>query len=108
MRNPQFSVVAQKSDSTTYKRIDHENELKYERNRPMPSVTANITKLEDFNSINLSSRKVRLAPTLQKGGFINDGIKPTTQRQNLVINRETEKDKIRNKFNAQQFDRFNY
>lgn len=108
MRNPTFGVVAQKSDSTVYKRIDHQNELKYERNRPMPSVSANITKLEDFNSINLSSRTVRLAPSLQKGSFINDGVRPTTQRQNMAVSRETEKDRIRNKFNAQQFDRFNH
>ena len=108
MRNPQFGVDSQKSDSTVYKRIEHQNELKYDRNRPMPSVVANITKLEDFNSINLSSRNVRLQPSLQKGGFVNDGIKPTTSRPELISYRESDKDRIRNKFNEQQFDRFKY
>jgi hypothetical protein len=109
MRNPQFEVTSQKSDSTVYKRIDHENELKYNRNRPMPSVKANITKIEDFNSISLSSRDVRLNPTLQKGGFNNNGSKPTSERAQLIPrSRESDKDKIRNQINQQQFNRFDY
>jgi len=111
MRNPQFGVDSQKSDSTVYKRVEHENEIKYDRNRPMPSVTANITKIEDFNSINLSSRNYRLEPTLRKGSFVNDGIKPTINRPDLVsarASRESDKDKIRSKFNEQQFSRFKY
>jgi hypothetical protein len=109
MRNPQFSVEAQKSDSRVHRRVDHENEVKFKQSRPTASVKANITKIEDFNSINLSSRQARLPPTLQKGSFDNTGVKPTTNRAEMMRpSRESDKDRIRNQVNSQQFSRFSY
>jgi len=95
MRNPQFEVTAQLSDPTVYKRVRHENELVYERNTPLTNAKTNITKIEDFNSINLSSRDMKLYPTLQKGGFNNNGVKPTTQRPDLIHHKESDKDRLR-------------
>lgn len=108
MRNPNVSVTAQYSDSRIHKRVDHEKELQFEKNIPKYSYKANVTKLEDFNSINLSSREARLAPTLSKGGFNNIGNKPTIERPNLVHHRENDKDRLRQAINDAQFNRFDY
>lgn len=105
---PQHSKTTQISDSRVYHRVAHDKDLEFERNRPMTSATANITKLEDLNSMNLSSREARLEPTLKKGGFHNVGYKPTNDRADLIAHRkETDKDRLRQSVN-QQFTRFNY
>ena len=106
MRNPQFEVNSQISDSRTYKRIDHENELEFERNTPLTNYKTNITKLEDFNSINLSSRDYRLDPLLKKGNFSNIGVKPRLEREDLTNAMETDKDKLRKRINDNQFNRY--
>lgn len=106
MRNPQFEVQSQISDSRVYKRIDHENTLEFDRNTPLTNYKTNVTKLEDFNSINLSSRDYRLDPILKKGEFNNIGIKPTIDRENLVNIRETDRDKLRRRINDNQFHRY--
>jgi hypothetical protein len=110
MRNPQVdNVKAQISDSRIHKRIQHENELQFERNTPLTNFQTNVTKLEDFNSINMSSRNYhRLEPSLNKGSFSNIGIKPTMNRENLINVRESDKDKLRNRINETQFNRYNY
>jgi hypothetical protein len=106
MRNPQFEVQSQISDSRVYKRIDHENTLEFDRNTPLTNYKTNVTKLEDFNSINLSSRDYRLDPILKKGEFNNVGIKPTIDRENLINIRETDRDKLRRRINDNQFHRY--
>ena len=109
MRNPQFEVQSQISDSRVHKRIDHQNNLQFERNTPLTSFQTNITKLEDFNSINLSNRNYhRLDETLHKGSFNNIGIKPSVIRAEMTNIRESDKDKLRNRINNNQFNRYNY
>jgi hypothetical protein len=109
MRNPQFEVQSQISDSRIHKRIDHENNLQFDRNTPLTSFKTNVTKLEDFNSINLSNRNYhRLDETLQKGSFNNIGIKPNVKRAEMINFRESDKDKLRNRVNNNQFNRYNY
>ena len=109
MRNPQFEVQSQMSDSRVHKRIDHDNELQFDRNTPLTSFNTNVTKLEDFNSINMSSRDYhRLQQSLTKGSFNNTGNKPTIERIDMINVRESDKDKLRNRVNQNQFNRFNY
>jgi len=108
MRNPQFQVNSQVSDSRVHRRVEHLNELQFERNTPLTNFKTNVTKLEDFDSMNLSSRNFRLDPTLQKGGFNNAGVQPTTERVDLVYHRENDKDRLRNAVNSQQFHRDSY
>lgn len=109
MRNPQFEVQSQISDSRVHKRIDHENNLQFDRNTPLTSFKTNVTKLEDFNSINLSNRNYhRLEETLNKGSFNNIGIKPSMNRAELINVKESDKDKLRNRVNNNQFNRYNY
>ena len=109
MRNPQFEVQSQISDSRVHKRIDHQNDLHFDRNTPLTSFKTNITKLEDFNSINLSNRNYhRLDESLNKGSFNNVGIKPTINRADMINSRESDKDKLRNRVNNNQFNRYNY
>jgi hypothetical protein len=109
MRNPQFEVQSQISDSRVHKRIDHENDLQFDRNTPLTSFKTNVTKLEDFNSINLSNRNYhRLDETLHKGSFNNVGIKPSVNRAEMINFRESDKDKLRNRVNNNQFNRYNY
>jgi len=109
MRNPQFEVQSQISDSRVHKRIDHQNNLNFNRNTPLTSFKTNVTKLEDFNSINLSNRNYhRLDETLQKGSFNNVGIKPTMNRAEMINFRENDKDKLRNRVNDNQFNRYNH
>jgi hypothetical protein len=106
MRNPQFEVQSQKSDQTVYRRVDHDNELYFERNTPLTNFRTNITKIEDFNTI--SSRDYhRLDPLLNKGSFLNQGIKPTIEREDLIHVRESDKDKLRRRINDSQFNRYN-
>lgn len=108
MRNPQFEVQSKVSDSRVYKRIEHENSLEFERNTPLTNFQTNVTKLEDFNSINLSSRDYnRLEPSLKKGSFNNVGVKPVIERLDLTNVIESEKDKLRRRINDNQFNRYN-
>ena len=106
MRNPQFQVNSQLSDSRIYKRIEHENTLEFERNTPLTNYKTNVTKLEDFNSINLSSRDFKLDPLLKKGSFSNVGSKPKIEREDLTHVMETDKDKLRRRINDNQFNRY--
>jgi len=109
MRNPQFEVTAQKSDSRVYRRIDHDNELKYDRNTPLTNFTTNVTKIDDFNNIYLSSRDYKLDDILEKGGFENNGYQPTIEdRADLIHYRKSDKDKLRSLVNDQQFNRYSY
>jgi hypothetical protein len=109
MRNPQFEVISQKSDSTIYKRIDHDNDLKYNRNTPLTNYTTNVTKIDDFNNIYLSSRDYKLEDSLIKGGFENSGYQPNiNDRADLIHYRKSDKDKIRSLVNDQQFNRYSY
>ena len=108
MRNPQFQVNSQVSDSRIHRRVEHTNELQFERNTPLTNFKTNVTKLEDFESMNLSSRNFRLEPTLQKGGFNNPGVQPTIDRVDLIYHRENDKDRLRNAVNSQQFNRDSY
>ena len=109
MRNPQFEVVSQKTDSTVYKRIDHDNELKYNRNTPLTNYSTNVTKIDDFNNIYLSSRDYKLEDTLLKGGFENGGYQPSTNdRADLIRYKKSDKDRIRSLVNDQQFNRYSY
>lgn len=106
MRNPQFEVQSQVSDSRIYKRIDHENSIDLERNTPLTNFSTNITKIEDFNSMNLSSREYKLDPILKKGSFNNVGSKPTLDREDLIYVKESDKDKLRRRVNNNQFNRY--
>lgn len=105
---PQHSKYTQLSDSRVHRNIQHENTLQLERTMPVTSATAAITKIEDLNSLNLSSREARLAPTLNVGGFGNVGHKPSMDRANLISVKESEKDRLRQAVNQQQFNRFDY
>jgi hypothetical protein len=105
---PQHQRVTQLSDARVHHRVAHDKDLEFQRNRPNTSVTANVTKIEDLNSMSLSSREARLDPLLKKGGFQNVGYKPNTERADLIApHRETDKDRLRQSVN-QQFTRFNY
>jgi len=105
---PQHSRTTQISDSRIYHRVGHEKDLELERNVPMTHMTANISKIEDLNSMTLSSRDARLDPSLKKGGFQNVGYKPTIDRADLIAqHKESDKDRIRQSVN-QQFTRFSY
>jgi len=109
MRNPQFEVTSQKSDSRVYRRIDHDNELKYDRNTPLTNFTTNVTKIDDFNNIYLSSRDYKLDNILEKGGFENSGYQPSIEdRADLIRFRKSDKDKLRTLVNDQQFNRYSY
>jgi hypothetical protein len=107
---PQHERTTQLSDSRVYHRVAHEKDLVKDRNTPLTQFATNVTKLEDLNSMNLSSREARLAATLQKGSFHNVGNKPTYERKDqidLMAGRESDKDRLRKSVN-QQFSRFDY
>lgn len=105
---PQHSKTTQLSDSRVYHHIPHQNKIDLERPMPVISATAAVTKIEDLNSLNLSSREARLAPTLHIGGFGNVGNKPSMDRANLISIKESEKDRLRYAVNNQQFNRFDH
>jgi len=96
---PQHAQHTQVSDSTRHHRVAHEKELEFQRNIPLTHVTANITKLDDFDSMMLSSRDARInRPELHKGSFTIPGSKPTYDRSDqidLLSQRETDKDRLR-------------
>lgn len=96
---PGYHINSQYSDSRVNKTILHENELHYERNLPLQKdVFSNVRKIEDFNSINLSSRDYRLSPSLNKGGFNNEGVLPVPlgqERAITQINEQGQKTNIR-------------
>jgi hypothetical protein len=108
---PSHNISSQYSDSRVNKTLIHENDLQYERNLPIQKdVASNIRKIENFNSINLSSRDYRLSPSLDKGGFSNEGVLPIplgqervfpqTNEQGQKTNMKENKAKIRSEVNS--------
>jgi len=104
---PQHSRTTQISDSRVHHRVAHEKDLSLNRPMPLVNATSNISKIEDLNSMTLSSRDARLQPTLQKGGFQNVGNMPSVVRADLISVKESDKDRLRQSVN-QQFNRFTY
>lgn len=106
MRNPMVNVTAQRTQTEVAKRVDHVVDYKFERNLPMTNCRTNITKIDDFSNMNLSSRQVRLDDSLKKGGFNNVGSKTRFGRSEVVVDtRENDKDRMRNRVNDMQFNR---
>ena len=106
---PRYSMIASLNDPTVYKNVMHENELKLNGNLPKVDMTRNVTKLEDLNNFEYSSsREFKLPPNLQKGQFLNEGIKPTLDRSEIQFRQDPNKQKIRQYMNNAQFSRFNH
>ena len=64
-----------------YKRIDHENEIQLERNRPSTAFSINPVKK---SNIDVSSRQYNLPPKLKPGGFEGDKQIPSyTNNRNI-------------------------
>jgi hypothetical protein len=105
---PVYQVESSRSDSRINRRVDHQNELHLERNLPQTSARAVVTKTENFNSMNISSRDYRLPATMKQGSFENAGIRPTFNRENPNLGKSgsSEKEKLRDYFNQQQFGRW--
>jgi hypothetical protein len=97
---PVYNINSAVSDPRINKTMLHENELVYERNLPVQkNVSSNIRKIENFNSINLSSRNYKLPPTINKGSFENQGVKPLSQRSEGVFTQSLENGKTNVKEN---------
>lgn len=112
MRNPIVNVTSQRTQTDVAKRVDIEKEHRLTRHTPLTGANTNVTKIDDFNNIqtNMSSRTVRLDPLLQKGGFGNVGGKPSFGRTQVraAPERESDKDRIRNRMNDMQFNRYDH
>lgn len=110
MRNPMVHVTAQRTQTDVAKRVDHEKDHRLYRHTPMTDARTNITKIDDFNNIqvNMASRTVQLDPLLRKGGFQNVGNKPTFERSEVRATPErlSDKDIMRNRMNEMQFNRY--
>ena len=108
MRNPTVSVTASRSQGDVSKRVEYEHGYALERTMPLTEARTNITKIDDFHNLTLSSRTYRLDPRLQKGGFSNVGNKTSFERNEVhaPTERESDKDKLRNRINDMQFNRF--
>lgn len=106
-RNPLVSVTAARSRGDVSKRVDYDHGYDLERVMPIAEARTNITKIDDFHNINLSSRTFRLDPSLQKGGFSNVGNKTSFERSQVraPTERESDKDKLRNRVQAMHFHR---
>jgi hypothetical protein len=111
-RNPLVSVTAQRTQTDVSKRVDHITDHKLIRHTPITHASTNITKIDDFNNIqtNMASRTVHLDPLLKKGGFGNVGNKPSFERSvvHTAQERESDKDRIRNRMNDMQFNRYSH
>ena len=104
---PVYQMTSSKSDSRVNKRIEYENELNFSRNLPQTSVKANVTKIDDFSAMNSSSRDFKLIPKIVAGSFENSGVRPTFDRaEQQFKSGSSDKDKMRNFFNEQQFGRW--
>lgn len=112
MRNPMVNVTAQRTQTEVAKRVEHTRDHQLYRHTPLTDARTNVTKIDDFNNIqtNMASRTVKLDPLLQKGGFGNVGNKPTFERSQVraTPERESDRDRIRNRMNDMQFGRFKY
>lgn len=112
MRNPMVHVTAARTQTEVSKRVDHVRDHQLIRHTPMTDARTNVTKIDDFNNIqtNMSSRSVQLDPLLCKGGFGNVGNKSSTMRPQVRVapERESDRDRIRNRMNKMQFNRFSH
>ena len=104
---PVYEMRSSVSDPRVYKNVEHQNEIYMDRNIPLVSARTNITKIEDFNSMNLSSRIAKLPPTLKKDGFENKGTMPKFNGDVQLRSGISEKTRQREFVNEMQFGRNN-
>jgi hypothetical protein len=104
---PTYHVESSVSDPRINKKINHENKIELSRNLPQTSVRATVTRSENFDSMNASSRNYKLQQSLKIGGFENLGIQHRFDRENISQGKSgsSDKDKMRDFFNKQQFGR---
>jgi len=104
-----YDVNSSPNDSTFYKRVEHQNDIKLYHNMPKTNSMRNVTRIEDMDNFNYgSSRDYKLPEKITKGEFENKGNIPTTNRADIQFRMDSNKQKIRNYLNDTQFSRFNY
>ena len=101
---PNHHATTNIGDLSVYKRMDHENELHFERNMPMASFSSNVVAKGDDSH---GSRDYSLAPKLQPGGFSNSGQIASHKRADLIRGPyESEKSIMSKKMNEQMEGRY--
>ena len=105
---PYYDMQTALSDPTVYKRVEHENEIKLNRVMPEQSARTIVARIEDLENYEYaSSRDFKLLPKITKGEFLNEGIKPTIQRNtDKQLRVDSNKDNIRKYMNENQFGRY--
>jgi hypothetical protein len=86
---PKYQMIANKADSTKYKRNQYTNSIELSRNIPNGSFSSNIVAR---GGVDHGSRTARLIPKITVKGYHNSGQRPMLNRmQNAETYRETEK-----------------
>ena len=85
---PSHHSVTNKADNRVYVKSQHQNELELSRNVPTGHFTTNVVARGEEKQ---SSRKYRLNPKINPGGFDGVPSKPTLNRQGQIKAFETQK-----------------
>lgn len=78
---PNYHTHSNINDSSTYVKIEHENELNYERNRPQTYASSNVNNSSAMKD-QITSRQIRLTPKVNPGGFDAKGSMPVVDKVN--------------------------
>jgi hypothetical protein len=106
---PSYSADTSKHDPTFYRRVQHENKIELEHNLPQTNSLRNVTRIEDMDNYGFDrTRHYKLPQTLNKGQFMNEGIKPTQDRAEIQFRSDPHKERIRKYLNETQFSRFDH
>lgn len=112
-KNITTNVYTNRNDSRINNDFRHENEIYQERNMPITNVQTekNYSGTETFSSLHSNSREFRKVNHMEKENFLNRSIseKPYIKREGESISHlrsgNSEKQKMMNFFNDQQFNR---
>jgi len=82
---PNYHSRSNINDSTTYVKVEHENELNYQRTIPQTFASSNLNNASALKD-QITSRQVRLAPKVRPGGFDAKGNMPVVNKVNNFRN----------------------
>ena len=106
---PSYSANSSMNDPTVYKRVEHQNKIELQHNLPQTNTLRDTTRIEDMDNYGFDrTREYKLPPSLNKGQFMNDGVRPTQDRAEIQFRVDPHKERIRKYMNETQFSRFDH
>lgn len=81
---PEYMTRTNVNDNTKYVKIQHENQLQFDRNIPQAEAFSNINSNSRGREDSLMSREVKLLPKISPGGFTGNAVMPVANKVNII------------------------